>query len=99
MWNLAQAKLRDDLGFGGYMIGFSENCIMDNFFVRDLCFASMANSPCNLVDTNDMRVFSNATLYIDRIKQVASLVATKTIPPNSEILWDYGNKYSFWHNH
>jgi hypothetical protein len=95
MWNPAEAKKRDELGFGGYMIRFSENCIMDSFFVREYCFASMANSPFHLVDTVGNRVFSNATLYIDRINRVASLVATLAIPPNTEILWNYGRKFFF----
>jgi hypothetical protein len=90
-----EADRRDANHCGGYMIQFAENNIQDIFYYREFCFASMANSPKNLVDTYGNKVCSNARLSIDTTNKVASLFATKSIKTNSEILWNYGNKFIY----
>jgi hypothetical protein len=92
-----EADRRDLNQCGGYMIQFAENVIQDIYYYRDFCFASMANSPKNLVNVNGRLVSSNARLVIDAVNRRASLKATKPIHPFSEILWSYGSRYVFPH--
>jgi hypothetical protein len=86
---------REDSGCGGYMIQFSKKLIHDSFRRRDDCYASMANSPTNLVNVNGKNVISNARLVLGQTVKVASLLATTHILPFSEILWCYGKKYVY----
>jgi hypothetical protein len=72
-----EADHRDLNQCGGYKIRFAENYIQNNYYYRDICFASMANSPKNLVDVKGHIVCSNARLSIDMKNKTASLFATK----------------------
>jgi hypothetical protein len=90
-----EADRRDFNQCGGYKIRFAENYIQDNYYYRDICFASMANSPKNLVDVKGHRVSSNARLSLDMKNKTASLFATKTINPYEEILCNYGGNFRY----
>jgi hypothetical protein len=81
-------------GHGGYMIRLPKNEIMDNYKFGPQCFASMSNSPYNLIHSVSGKVAnSNAECVIHGGR--VYLKATKKIYPGQEILWCYGNGFKY----
>ena len=95
-------KLRTDAGLGGYMIRLTKQNYLDCYTMRmqNKCFASLANSALKCYDKkNNIFAKNNSKLRIYKVKNtktwIASLIATKKITANSEILWPYGKSYVF----
>jgi hypothetical protein len=88
----SQGDARTNAGFGGYMIRIREDRLLDCFNYRDICMASLANSPAGArVNPSMKRAKANCTLVVRSDR--AYLVAKRIILPGEEILWSYGNLY------
>ena len=91
----AVAINRDESGFGGYMVAYTNNIVLDCYNYLNVCKASMANCPRNCWSTTSNKMAeANAKLTIDRRRKV-SLRALEDIGPNVEILWNYGSSYRY----
>ena len=90
------AKRRDEEGFGGYMIAYTNDIVLDSYNYLNVCKASMANCPRNCWDSvRRCLADTNAKLTIDRRRRKMSLRAIVDIGPMTEILWNYGNSYRY----
>ena len=90
------AMKRDEEGFGGYMIAYTNDIVYDSYNFLSVCKASMANCPRNCYDSNRRcSAEANARLTIDRRRRRLSLRALVDIGPMTEILWNYGVSYRY----
>ena len=90
------AMKRDEEGFGGYMIAYTNDIVYDSYNFLSVCKASMANCPRNCYDSNRRcSAEANARLTIDRKRRRLSLRALNDIGPMTEILWNYGVSYRY----
>jgi hypothetical protein len=98
----AEGLRRTQAGRGRYMIKISEVLVYDcypNFILRQ-CMASYANSPKGCYDTATKRAAKkNCKLRVGLLGNGttwrAQLVATCTIEPDKEHLYDYADEYVF----
>ena len=84
-----ETQRRVDLGRGGYQLQGPANKVLDCYNFRDVCKASMANSPFKYlnIQTGNPAIVNSKLVY-DRNRYKFKLLCTKTIYPNDEIMYD-----------
>lgn len=100
--SVQEYHLRTARGHGGYIIHLSDTYYLDCYRTRwdNQCLASIANCALHCFDSSTNRLARNNAEYkayhhSDRRGWVASLVATRRIAPQTEILWPYGSHYIY----
>jgi hypothetical protein len=100
--SVQEYHLRTARGQGGYIIQLSDTDYLDCFKTRwdNQCLASIANCALNCFDSATNRLARNnaelkAYHHSDQRGWIASLVATRRIGPQTEILWPYGSNYIY----
>ena len=100
--NEEQYHLRSAEGRGGYMTYLKEKLYLDCYHTRmnNQCLASIANCALHCMDSSTNRIaVNNAQYRAYKIPHtntwMASLLATRRIEPNNEILWPYGATYMY----
>lgn len=95
-------ELRTATGRGGYMLFLALNVYLDCYRSRheNQCLASLANCALHCFDsTTNSPAVNNAEYRSYKLpheeRWMASLVATRTIIPQQEILWPYGASYTY----
>ena len=87
---------RQAIGRGGYTIHLYRDVFLDCFAYLHVCMASYANDPRNCYSTvYKTRSKANCECRMDNRTKTVMLKANRNIPPNTEILWVYGNEYVF----
>jgi hypothetical protein len=81
-----------------YTVQITANLFLDCYLTckKDVCLASYANSPQKALNiSNKKPAKANSKLVVNQHEKTAKLVATKLIKRGDEVLWRYGQRFSF----